>query len=170
MSRKKKTVESTKKHNRRDFLSRVTTAIGTLAVFEFLGITAAYLCSKPRRINSEASNLFFEAGHIEDFAPGSVTAFAGARFFLVRLKDGGFMALSLRCSHLGCSVNWQEKKEAFICPCHASQYDRTGNVLNPPAPRALDYYPLEIDGDIIRVNTTRVVKRQAYEKSQVVYG
>jgi cytochrome b6-f complex iron-sulfur subunit len=151
-------------------MKRMSAAMGTLAVFEFLGIGLAYFNSKPREKKSQATVQLFEAGHIEDFKPGSVTAFAGARFFLVRLNDGGFLALSLRCSHLGCSVHWNEQKELFLCPCHASQFDKTGKVLSPPAPRPLDFYPLEIDGNILRVNTAKIVKRNTFEKSQVVYG
>ena len=31
---------------------------------------------------------------VENFAPGSVTAFVSGRFYLARLEDGGFLALS----------------------------------------------------------------------------
>jgi cytochrome b6-f complex iron-sulfur subunit len=170
MDQKKKSEKPLKKQDRRNFMSRLSRLIGTLAAFEFLGVTVAYFSSKPRKMNPAIANTLFDAGHTDDFKPGSVTAFAGARFYLVRFKDGGFMALSLRCSHLGCSVNWHEQQECFVCPCHASQYDKSGNVLNPPAPRALDYYPVEIENNIIRVNTARLIKRNSFEKSQVVYG
>lgn len=170
MGHKKKSKESPKNGNRRYFISRISKAIGALAGLEFLGVGLAYFNSKPRKIAAENINRVFDAGHIENFKAGSVTAFAGARFFLVRLNDGGFLALSLRCSHLGCSVNWHEEQERFVCPCHSSQFDKSGNVLNPPAVRALDYYPLTIEGDIVRVNTTQIIKRGSFEKSQVVYG
>ena len=162
--------EKTGKVQRRHFMKRFSAALGIVAVFEFLGIGVGFFNSKPRKVQAEPGDRLVEAGSVSDFKPGSVTAFAGSRFFLVRLRDGGFLALSIRCSHLGCSVNWHEDKDRFICPCHSSQFDNTGNVLNPPAPRALDYYALEINGDKIFVNTTRVLKRNTFEKSQAVYA
>ena len=74
-----------------------------------------------------------------------VTAFPGGRFYLVRLQDGGFLALSSTCTHLECSVPWSEKERKFPCPCHGSVFDITGQVLSPPAPRALDLFPVSIE-------------------------
>lgn len=170
MKNKGKSTSPEKKNERRHFLSRITSLLGALAGLEFLGIGLAYFNGRRRKAQSKTSDHIFEAGNKDDYKAGSVTAFAGARFFLVRLNDGGFLALSLRCSHLGCAVNWHEKQERFICPCHASQFDKNGTVLNPPAPRALDYYPLTIEGDLVRINTARILKRSSYDKSQVVYG
>jgi cytochrome b6-f complex iron-sulfur subunit len=170
MSRKSKDKKAPEKQDRRNFLQRLSALLGFLAIAEFLSIGLAFFNSKPRKALARENDHYFIAGNTEDFPPGSVTPFAGARFFLVRLKDGGFMALSLRCSHLGCAINWHNKQDRFICPCHASQFDKTGNVLSAPAPRALDYYPLEINANVIRVNTAKVIKRNAFNSSQVVYG
>jgi cytochrome b6-f complex iron-sulfur subunit len=105
---------------------------------EFLGVVAAYLW--PRRGEGEGSRGIVEAGPVGEFTPASVTAFPQGRFYLVRLTDGGFLALSSKCSHLGCTVPWNEKDGTFPCPCHASVFDMRGNVLSPPAPRALDLF------------------------------
>ena len=60
----------------------------------------------------------------------------------MRLDDGGLLALSCKCTHLGCTVPWVEKEKKFLCPCHASAFDITGNVINSPAARALDTFPV----------------------------
>ena len=49
--------------------------------------------------------------------------------------DGGFSAVSLICTHLGCTVTVTE--DALSCPCHGSRFDRQGKVLSGPADRAL---------------------------------
>ena len=49
------------------------------------------------------------------------------------------------------SLEWQIQKGRFICPCHGSSFDITGNVISPPAPRALDMYPVIIENDIVKV-------------------
>lgn len=41
------------------------------------------------------------------------------------------------CTHLGCVVPWNASENKFVCPCHGSQYDRTGKVTRGPAPLSL---------------------------------
>ena len=89
------------------------------------------------------------------FAPGSVTAFPAGKFYLVRLADGGFLALHRQCTHLGCSVPWDEASGRFACPCHASVFDLRGDVLAPPAPRPLDLFAVRIENGIVKVDTRR---------------
>ncbi len=45
--------------------------------------------------------------------------------------DSGFYALSLVCTHLGCTVTVTE--DDLACPCHGSRFDRQGKVLKGPA-------------------------------------
>ena len=106
------------------------------------------------------------AGPVERFAPGSVTAFPAGRFYLSRLADGGFLALSRTCTHLGCTVPWLEDEQRFACPCHASVFDITGEVLGPPADRALDLYPVRIENGIVKVDTTARIRRRTFEAAQ----
>lgn len=34
--------------------------------------------------------------------------------------------LNAVCTHLGCVVPWNKAENKFMCPCHGSQYDKTG--------------------------------------------
>jgi Rieske Fe-S protein len=43
----------------------------------------------------------------------------------------GFLALSLVCTHLGCTI--EQKESGYECPCHGSQYSDTGDVQKGPA-------------------------------------
>ena len=95
------------------------------------------------------------AGSVEDFPVNSVTPDRINKYFLVRAEDGGFLALSLICSHLGCSVLWDKTKNQFICPCHSSAFDKFGNVINSPAPRALDYFPVIIEAGKVKVDMSQ---------------
>jgi cytochrome b6-f complex iron-sulfur subunit len=55
---------------------------------------------------------------------------------LALLRDGsGLYALSLVCTHLGCTVTVSASELA--CPCHGSTFDRQGMVLKGPADRSL---------------------------------
>lgn len=60
-----------------------------------------------------------------------------ARVALMREGDAVY-ALSLVCSHLGCTVNVTPTE--LVCPCHGSSFDRQGRVLKGPADRQLLRY------------------------------
>jgi cytochrome b6-f complex iron-sulfur subunit len=110
-----------------------------------------------------------EAGSAERFPSNSVTAFVRGKFYLARLEDSGFLALSRTCTHLGCTVPWIEEEMRFACPCHGSAFDITGNVIDSPAPRALDIYPITIENKIIKVDTRKPIKRSTFRVEQATY-
>lgn len=153
---------------RRDFFGRVWKGLGVILAVETAGMIAAYFFSGKRR-NASAPKQLMEAGPAESFALNSVSAFMGGRFYLARLRDGGFIALSLRCTHLGCSVSWEENRTRFICPCHSSAFDITGEVQNPPAARALDYYPVMIENGVVKVDIGTLRERNTFRKDQLTY-
>jgi cytochrome b6-f complex iron-sulfur subunit len=86
------------------------------------------------------------------------------------MADGGFLALSLQCTHLGCAISWNDDNSEFDCPCHASSFDMGGNVISPPAPRALDTYRLVIESGMLKADLGNPVKRNNYHSSQLIYA
>lgn len=152
---------------RRGFLGKLWLWLGGLAVLEGAWISTAIL--RPRnRSDAVDRDEIVVAGPVERFEPGSVTAFPAGRFYLSRMDDGGFLALSRTCTHLGCTVPWMGEEGRFVCPCHASSFDIRGEVLSPPAPRALDLHPVRIENGVVKVDTATTVTRQAFAPSQVV--
>jgi cytochrome b6-f complex iron-sulfur subunit len=155
--------------SRRDFFKTAWKGLGILAGLEVLGVVTTYFFSAgPRSV--AAPKQLMEAGPVENFTPGSVSPFMGGRFYLARQHDGGFIALSLRCTHLGCSIAWEEEKKRFICPCHSSAFDISGEVLNPPAARALDYYTVMVENGIVKVDIGDLKERNAFRKEQLTYA
>lgn len=84
------------------------------------------------------------AGYPEDFGPDSVWLLEESNVILGR-TGGGFFALSTVCPHLGCVVRFLEREGRFHCPCHGSQFERDGKVLNGPARE--DLIPLAVGVD-----------------------
>ncbi len=165
----KKPDEAPAEGSRRSFLNILWTALGLAALAEFLWLTFSFLRpAKPGRAESQA-NTVVPAGSLAAFAPGTVTAFQKGEFYLVRLEDGGLLALSCKCTHLGCTVPWVEKEKKFLCPCHASAFDITGNVITSPAARALDTYTVTVENKIVKVDTGRRFKRSRFDSGQPVY-
>lgn len=60
--------------------------------------------------------------------------------------DAGLMALWQKCVHLGCRVPKCDSSQGFECPCHGSKYNFHGEYDSGPAPRNLDRFALEVDG------------------------
>lgn len=144
---------------RRKFLNRFWAFLGTLAVFEFGWLSTSILNSRKGKTDGSRKDTYISPGNIENFTPNSVTAIPEGQFYLACLEDGSFLALSRSCTHLGCSLNWDTEKGKFACPCHGSTFDLAGEVLTPPATRALESYPLRIENGAIRVNISRSEKR-----------
>jgi cytochrome b6-f complex iron-sulfur subunit len=71
-----------------------------------------------------------------------------ARIALLR-EEGRIYALSLVCTHLGCTVNVTPGN--LVCPCHGSVFDRHGLVLQGPADRPLRRLPVVEDGEFVEV-------------------
>jgi len=153
---------------RRRFVVRLWSILGVAALGELAWVTGSFL--RPRGRDAASSGLFV-AGPADRFEPGSVTAFPTGHFYLVRLADGGFLALHRECTHLGCTVPWDATQRRFACPCHASAFDITGQVLNAPAPRPLDFYPVRVENGVVRVDTRQRRQRTAFDAaSQVTVG
>jgi cytochrome b6-f complex iron-sulfur subunit len=169
----KKTATNTDIHpekGRRNFLKTAWKFLGAVAVAEILFFVISLL--KPsREINkSKPGSTLRIIGNIEDFTPGSVTPDRINRVYIIREKEGGFLALSIVCPHLGCSVLWDETKQQFDCPCHSSAFDQHGIVLSSPAPRPLDYFPVIIGEGKVMVDLSQKTKRKNFEPSQITYA
>jgi len=154
------------KPSRRDLLKTFWVAIGGLASLELGGLTLAYM--QPLLVEGEFGSVI-QVGSVEEFPYGSVTHVPKGRFYLTRTHDGGFLAISQRCSHLGCNVPWDQAVGKFICPCHNSQFSQDGDVLNAPAPRPLDLFLVILEENQVMVDTGSTISRQEFDISQVVY-
>lgn len=155
--------------SRRNFFNLLWGLLGLAALVELVWIAISFLRPSLPRTEGARADSVIPAGAVESFAAGSVTAFQRGQFYLVRLDNGGLLALSCKCTHLGCTVPWVEKEKKFLCPCHASAFDITGNVIAAPAPRALDLFPVTIENNVVKVNTSRRIKRSGFDAAQPVY-
>lgn len=130
---------------RREFLNYAWLA--SLGIFTAQLAGVSYLFAMPRFRAGEFGGIF-------PLGPASSLPEVGAapeknskgRFWFVRSEEGIY-ALYIVCTHLGCLFQWRETENRFICPCHGSQFSRTGEYLEGPAPRSLDTFRVRIVDD-----------------------
>lgn len=77
----------------------------------------------------------------DDLAPGQAGILSGRihRTAAYRDEHGVLHAVSARCTHLGCTVRFNDAEKSWDCPCHGSRFGIAGEVIAGPA-----VHPLEV--------------------------
>jgi len=156
------TQKKTSKLSRRQFLGIAWG--GSFALF-FAQTAVAFLkFIKPGSAGGFGGRVY--AGKIEEFAIASINRILAGRFYISRTEDG-VIAMWQKCTHLGCAVPWVPEEDQFHCPCHGSLYNHVGEVIGGPAPRPLDYFPLDISSGEVWVDTSQPTERSKFDPSQL---
>jgi len=74
----------------------------------------------------------------------SQTGPLGDRILIVRENAMTYRALSMKCTHKGCTVR-SPKHGVLVCPCHNSAFDLDGVPTKGPAKRPLGRYETSFD-------------------------
>jgi len=126
--------------SRRDFLKLIrngflwlSAALGLSGLIRFLDYEA-----------NPAPKTDFDLGPATNYPLGSRTLLANVPAMLMHTEIG-FSAISLTCTHLGCTV--KQNTDGFICPCHGSHFDNNGILLHGPAEKSLVSLKAEISED-----------------------
>jgi 3-phenylpropionate/trans-cinnamate dioxygenase ferredoxin component len=92
----------------------------------------------------------------DDVPAGSVRVFQvdGRSIALANLGGNGFYAMDNVCTHdNGPLGEGRVQGETIECPRHGARFDvKTGQVRALPAVRPVRTYPVELDGDEVRVD------------------
>lgn len=140
--------------NRRDFIKVTTGIVGGL-IGAAIGLPAiAYLFDPAFKTGAKSG--WVPVGKVADMQVGIPYPFSFTRTqvngwertstshggFAIRRSDNAndILVLNSRCTHLGCTVNWKDEAQAFVCPCHDAKFSKEGVVLGGPPPRPLDRY------------------------------
>ena len=131
-----------KKQNffRRDFLKLFSNTMFGLAGLLGLSGLVRFLSYYP----GVSQPTDFNLGDVTNFPPGSCTF----RFDIPAVicnRAGEFIAYSLVCTHLGCTL--ERDGDTLSCPCHGSRFNQDGEVLQGPAPRGLKKLRIELQDD-----------------------
>jgi menaquinol-cytochrome c reductase iron-sulfur subunit len=143
--------------SRREFVGIVTAAVGTF-MGAVLGIPAINYLIAPA-LKKESADVWIPAGPVENYPVGIPTLFNFNRtkvngwektvnsygVYILRHEDGSILALSNRCTHLSCRVNWKTETSVYQCPCHDALFGIDGEIIKGPQPRPLDEYETKIE-------------------------
>ena len=73
-----------------------------------------------------------DAGH------GGLVSVDGRQLAVYRDDEGNTYELSPRCTHMGCTVDWNDSARTWDCPCHGSRFALDGSVVHGPASEPLE--------------------------------
>ena len=92
---------------------------------------------------------------------GDELLFEDQKVILRRKSEKELGAISLVCTHLGCTVKRVET--GFQCPCHGSQYDSDGIVVGGPAPHTLHWLVIKkVPGNQIEIDSGTDLPEDSY--------
>jgi glycine/D-amino acid oxidase-like deaminating enzyme/nitrite reductase/ring-hydroxylating ferredoxin subunit len=86
---------------------------------------------------------WFDKERLEEFAelaPGEakVVKYDGEKIALYKDEHGELHAINPLCTHMKCSVAWNNVEQTWDCPCHGSRFSFDGKVLTGPADHDLE--------------------------------
>ena len=81
--------------------------------------------------------------------------FPPGRLLLLRISPSQINALSAVCTHLHCTVRPKGDGVRLHCPCHGSEFNLDGTVVNPPATFNLDRYVTSLSGQNLSIDLSK---------------
>jgi menaquinol-cytochrome c reductase iron-sulfur subunit len=145
--------------SRREFMERATLAIGGLISAALAIPAVAYVVGPAlQRTQEEEWIALGTASKVELGTPtlfkakvekqtGWIVNETELSFYILTDDGREYVAMSNICTHLGCRVRWIGDQEQFFCPCHNAIFDKDGEVVTGPPPRALDRYQVKVEDD-----------------------
>jgi len=95
---------------RRNFLKILWICLGLAALGELIIVILSFFWPAVKKKPSLSVLRTIDAGSTDTYEPGTVATFVKGQFYLACLEDGGFLAMSGKCTHLGCAVPWDKDK------------------------------------------------------------
>jgi glycine/D-amino acid oxidase-like deaminating enzyme/nitrite reductase/ring-hydroxylating ferredoxin subunit len=69
---------------------------------------------------------------------GKIISLNGKKIAVYKDEKGSVHTYSAVCTHLGCTVGWNEQEKTWDCPCHDSHFAKDGSVVQGPAVKPLE--------------------------------
>jgi succinate dehydrogenase / fumarate reductase iron-sulfur subunit len=142
---------------RRTFLKRLSFGLGAASVFAMGGVLAPAFVGPSMR---QTPRRWVPVERMENLPPHQVTT----NYLRYEVQDGFYrqqitrpvlvwrkpdvndiVVYNATCTHLGCTVHWDQGKGLFVCACHGGAFDMNGDVKTGPPPRPLDRHRFKVE-------------------------
>ncbi len=136
------------------FISSSSLLLGTLTA---LPLVTSCSDSNPTAPKTNNTGTTFEINLDEPANQALKTAGSALKFnvpgqtlpvIVMRVSQTEVRALSSRCTHQGCEVGLPANNR-ISCPCHGSQYNLSGGVIQGPAPAPLSSFQAKLEANKI---------------------
>ena len=78
-----------------------------------------------------------------------VESIAGV-FLVARTSASAFSAVDAVCSHQSCTITGTDG-DTYVCPCHGSRYNRSGQVVHGPAMASLRRFSTTVTDGVVTI-------------------
>jgi cytochrome b6-f complex iron-sulfur subunit len=110
---------------------------------------------EPPTPNSNQNGAYIAIGAVEKLDQDGQILNEEKEVIIIREPESkNLVALSAKCTHKGCLVNWKADEKQFVCPCHDALFKASGEVIEGPAKEPLAVYPVKEDNGQILVEIT----------------
>jgi cytochrome b6-f complex iron-sulfur subunit len=94
------------------------------------------------------------AGKVDEFKPnsGKIVKFGSRPALLIRAGDTEWRAYNAICTHLNCTVQYQDNTKQIWCACHNGLFDLNGHVVSGPPPNPLEEFQVRIREDEVFIS------------------
>jgi cytochrome b6-f complex iron-sulfur subunit len=134
-----------------------TTPTGTLLVIDLKQTIVANCAMLPALDSGNQLTLpladFPQLAMVGGVVCGQPTG-ASNPIIVTRVDASTVVAVDAKCTHLGCTVGWNQKNMDFECPCHGSRFGTDGHVEVGPATEPLTSYSVTVNSDSVVVTIT----------------
>ena len=155
------------KITRREFFNKTIQGAAIVAVPSILGAIIEGCGSNSNPVSASSSNLqTIQATpknnvislNIDSSSPLSTVGsavllqFSNGNLLVDRAGQDTFNSLSAICTHQGCLITgFDSGNKKFVCPCHGSTFNLSGQVINGQAQRALPQYQTQFNNNQLNI-------------------
>jgi len=155
------------KITRREFFNKTIQGATIIAVPSILGTIIESCSTNSNPVSVSSSNLqTIQATpknniislNIDSSSPLSTAGnavllqYSSGNLLVDRSNQNTFNALSAICTHQGCLITgYDSGNKNFVCPCHGSTFNLTGQVVKGPAQRALPQYQTQFSNNQLSI-------------------
>lgn len=106
-----------------------------------------YLYTPVEKAAKEAAvkEILLKDAHKLPIGSGMVFKFGSRPAWLIHNDDNTWIALDAVCTHLGCTVKYEQENKRIYCECHGGVYDpHSGKNIAGPPPKPLKQYKVQL--------------------------